>query len=129
MQTSNFFNFTGNGRIAISRSVPRGLTSGYRIYRKLAPGAWFKDYNGNQALYRERYFNDILSKLNPAQEYDILHDLVKGHEPILLCWEDINKKGQWCHRRMVAEWFKAELGVSIPEYKPEAKPLPLFNNI
>jgi len=35
-----------------------------------------------------------------------------GEDAILLCWEN---SGVFCHRRLVAEWFEEELGVSVPE--------------
>ena len=119
MQTSNFWQYpTGTNRIAISRAVPSGIAPGYHRYRKLAPGPWFKDieYKNNPAAYRARYFSEILAPLNPAEEWDSLHKLAGGLEPILLCWEPLKKPGEYCHRRMVAEWFEEKLGVVVPEY-------------
>lgn len=124
MQTSNFWNYTQPGRIVISRGFPRNLGEGYKLYRALNPGRWFNDpaLTGNQAKFREKYFDEILKPLNPRQVYDHLHKIVEGHEPVLLCWEDVTKPDQWCHRRMVAEWFEDQLGVIVPEYVPVKKP-------
>jgi hypothetical protein len=121
--TSNYWNYTGAGRIAISRGVPRNVPAGYKIYRALAPGIWFNKppFCENEALYRERYFDEILKPLNAAQVYDDLLVLSGGHPPVLLCWEDVRKEGQWCHRRMAGEWFEQELGFSVPEYQPAAR--------
>jgi hypothetical protein len=128
MQTSNFWNYTGSGRIIISRGFPRNLGEGYRLYRALNPGTWFnsEEYKCCEAKFRERYFREILKPLNPQKVYDHLHELAKGHEPVLLCWEkDPSQPDEWCHRRMVAEWFEEHLGVKVPEYvvakKPKAK--------
>ncbi|MCL6442574.1 MAG: DUF488 domain-containing protein, partial [Alicyclobacillus sp.] len=35
-----------------------------------------------------------------------------GENAVLLCYE---KHNDWCHRRMVADWFEKELGVVVPE--------------
>ncbi len=43
-----------------------------------------------------------------------------------ICHENLSQKGQWCHRRMVAEWLETKLDVIIPEWQPEPKPMPLF---
>ena len=51
-------------------------------------------------------FAAILSRLDP----EIVAEDVKGK--ILLCWE---KPGDFCHRRLVAEWLKEELDYDIPE--------------
>jgi hypothetical protein len=120
MFTSNYWNYTGPGCIAISRGIPRNIPAGFRIYRALAPGAWFSQepYCSDEALYRQRYFDEILKLLNAARVYEQLRTLAGDHAPVLLCWEHLDKEGQWCHRRMAAEWFEAELGISVPEYKP-----------
>jgi len=119
MQTTNFWQYpTGNNRIVISRAVPRSIEAGYKRYPKLAPGSWFKnhEYTNNQAAYRKRYIADILTPLDPAEVWEQLHQLAGGEEPILICWEPLKKPGEWCHRRMVAEWFEERLGVTVPEY-------------
>src|SRR4051812_15795919 len=115
--TSNYWNYTGAGRIAISRGIPRNIPAGFRIYRALAPGTWFNQepYHSDEALYRQRYYDEVLKPLNAVQEYERLLALTGGHTPVLLCWEHLNKPGVWCHRRMAAEWFEAELKISVPE--------------
>lgn len=125
MQTSCYAHYKGPGRIVISRSFPRDLGPGYRIFKKLAPGAWFRqpEYMENEAKYRERYFREILAPLDPKEVYEHLHSLTAPHEPVLMCWEkDPSKPHDWCHRRMVAEWFKEMLGVDVPEYTAGKKP-------
>lgn len=123
MQTSNFWNYTRPGRIVISRGFPRTLGEGYKLYRPLNPGRWFNDpeLTSNQEKFRERYFNEILKPLDPQKVYDHLHKIAEGNEPVLLCWEDVTKPDQWCHRRMVADWFEDQLGVKVPEFVPAKK--------
>jgi hypothetical protein len=53
-------------------------------------------------------FAEILAQLDPAEVYATL-----GENAVLLCWE---KPNEWCHRRLVAEWFEAALQIEIPEY-------------
>jgi len=33
---------------------------------------------------------------------------------VLLCWEDLSKPGEWCHRRMLADWLEGK-GITVPE--------------
>jgi len=64
--------------------------------------------------YRAAY-QEILDRLDPRKVYQEL-----GEDAILLCWE---KPGEFCHRRLVAEWLERELGVEVPEYaEPEKHP-------
>jgi hypothetical protein len=58
------------------------------------------------------YFEKKLNELNPVLVYEELVAL-GGDDPILLCWEEPNT---WCHRRRVAEWLEAALGIEISEY-------------
>jgi len=116
MKTSSFYLYSGSGRVSIARTAPRCVTAGFKTYRVLAPGTWlfdpaYKDY----ATYRERYFREILAPLDPRKVWDDLHALAGDHEPVLLCHEHLRKPDDWCHRRMVAEWFEEKLGVKVPE--------------
>ncbi|MFI1563901.1 hypothetical protein ACH4ZX_12715 [Streptomyces sp. NPDC020490] len=37
---------------------------------------------------------------------------------VLLCFEDLSKSGQWCHRRMFAEWWQERTGAKVRELGP-----------
>jgi len=118
MKTSCFYLYSGEGRISIARTSPKHVLDGLKYYPALAPGKWlfdpaYKDY----ATYRERYFREILAPFDPQKIWDDLHALAGGHEPVLLCHEHYpdHKPDDWCHRRMVAEWFEQALGVPVPE--------------
>jgi len=81
-----------------------------REYKKLAPKYWFfKRYkeDGDVDFYVEQYYKEVLSKLNAQEVYDEL-----GHDSILLCWETPD---EFCHRRVVAGWFEAELEIKVSE--------------
>ncbi len=111
MLTASFFTHTGVGRISIARWTPKNTPPGFKVYRALAPGDWFKsvDWDRYCELYAEQ-----LSRLDLARVWEDLHDLVAPHEPVLLCWERLDRDDQ-CHRRLVADWFERGLGVVVPE--------------
>lgn len=44
----------------------------------------------------------------------------KGKPVVLLCYEDIRKSDNWCHRTFFAEWWFEQTGVKIEEL-PEPK--------
>jgi len=116
MKTGSFYLYSGPGRVSIARTAPRRVAAGFRIYRALAPGKWlFDTAYMDYAAYRERYFGEILGPLDAQKVWDDLHALADGHEPVLLCHEHLLKPDDWCHRRMVAEWFEQALGVAVPE--------------
>ncbi len=110
---------TTPGAIAISLYLPRGRQ--YLHYPKLAPSArllkTYKDpnavvlYHPIERYYSHEYF-DQLFDLDARSIWQELHKLAGGAEPILLCYE---KPGQFCHRRLVAKWFAAELGEAVAE--------------
>jgi hypothetical protein len=115
LKTASFFEYSGLGRISIARFPPRGTPAGFRVYRALAPGPWFKSVD--EAEYRRRY-GVALAALDPPIVWDDLHALANGAEPVLLCWErkaDLAAGRTFCHRRIVAAWLEAEFGVAVDE--------------
>jgi hypothetical protein len=120
VKTSCFFSYQGDGRVSIARFAPRKL-QGFRVYSKLAPGPWFNSVSIEE--YLERFHAEILAPLDPAATWNQLHKLVAPYEPVLLCWERppvaaSEIQGQdFCHRRIVAEWFEKELGMVVPEIR------------
>ena len=114
MKTASFFTYTGPGRISIARYAPRGTPACFRQYRALAPDADMLKMT--QALYLPRYAA-ILDRLDPQQVWDDLHRLAGDQEPVLLCWERPPfTPTNWCHRRLVADWFRDRLGIEVPEW-------------
>jgi uncharacterized protein (DUF488 family) len=56
----------------------------------------------------EREFNRcVLEKLDAREILDEI-----GDDAVLLCWE---KAGEFCHRKLVAEWLSRELGIEVKE--------------
>jgi hypothetical protein len=103
MQTSNFWIPKDNpDRVSISRGVPKDYNG--KRYLKLAPEwDWVKKPEDE---FRKLYAQ-LLDKLDAQEVYDEL-----GEDAILVCWEP---PGNFCHRRIVAEWFEKELGIEVPE--------------
>lgn len=54
--------------------------------------------------------------LKPLDAKDVYKHLTKtyGKDLVMLCYE---RPGEFCHRRIVAEWFETELGIKVPELK------------
>ena len=92
-------------------SIAQGQPAWYkgRENRRLAP-SWAMIKMKPEEY--DRHYAIILSKLDPQEEYDAMENAVGGGA-ILLCWE---KPGEYCHRRIVADWFKGKLGIEVTEY-------------
>ncbi len=112
MKTSSFFLYFGPGRISIARGTPRGI-SGYVRYPALAPT--YAMLTLPEPKFRRFYHGLVLSRLEPARVLAELHELAGDAEPVLLCFERLQTPGEWCHRRLAAEWLERSLGVDIPE--------------
>ncbi len=100
--------------VGISRGTPRGQAAGYRLYKKLAPGTWFKTTDVEE--YYRRYRSEILAPLDPRHVVAELARIGNGRVPVLLCYERAHVEGHWCHRAMVAEWLMSALGEPVPEF-------------
>jgi uncharacterized protein (DUF488 family) len=121
MKTGCLFSARGAGRVAISRSVPKFLKGKIAVYEKLAPPAWMVRITDREKWCR-CYRKVVLGELNPLQVYNELHALAgEGNEPILLCYERLEDPDEWCHRRLVAEWFREKLGIDVDEFGREPK--------
>lgn len=103
--TSNFArNAKDTHAVAISRGVPKWYTG--RRFLELAPRGWMlkiKDEDEFTKVYRET----VLAKLDPRKVVEAV-----GKDAVLLCWE---KPGEFCHRRLVAEWLEETMGEEVPE--------------
>jgi len=120
VKTASHYTFSGAGRICISLGAPRGAPGGYRMFKALAPSRDILKADLNRDDYAVRYRAEILDKLDPQQTWDELHRLAGGAEPVLQCFEKPPfTYCNFCHRRMVADWFKETLGHDVDEIEPE----------
>ncbi len=104
--------FARNGHNPYGVSIAGGCPEWFEgtKYKKLAPKYWFfKLYkeNGDKDHYIDCYKREVLDKLDAQTVYNEL-----GCNAILLCWE---APGKFCHRHLVAQWFKEKLGVEVIE--------------
>ena len=100
--------------IRISVSYPKNIKwiqERSRVYKSLCP-EWdlvqqYKNGKISEKEYVLLYCKNNLDVLDPQKVYNDL-----GNDAILLCWE---KPGIFCHRQIVARWFKKEMDVDITE--------------
>lgn len=88
--------------VSISVGVPRFFKGMHR--KELAP-TW-----AMMKMSRQDYDNAFQKKLEKLEAKAIYEQLPDN--AVLLCYE---KPNDWCHRRMVAEWFENELGIVVEE--------------
>jgi len=109
MKTSSFFTYTGNNGISIAGKAPDGFNG--KQYKELAPKYWFfkkfKEGKMDEKGYAMAYRTEVLNRLNPRKVYEEL-----GEDSVLLCWEP---KGEFCHRKLVADWLNEKLGIVVEE--------------
>jgi len=96
------------------------MPAGYRTFRQLAPGPWFKSC-ATPAEYCQRYYGEILAHLDPLQVAEQIAAKAEGRIPVLVCFEAPNS-GKWCHRSLAAEWLARALGRVVPEFGYEHLP-------
>ena len=106
-----FYMDQGLTPISISGKPPEGYKGLW--WKHLAP-SWsiFSQWkNGiiDDNQYTQRFFNEILSNLNVQ---DIVYDLQRIENPILLCYE----KTGFCHRHLIKDWLNVS-GIDCEEYK------------
>lgn len=119
MKTSRFANIQ---RIKVPLSISLYPPKWYAgpQFKDLAP-PWKLIEGAHKGMSKEMYTREfhelVLAKLDPRAVYD---DLVAQHgdEVTLLCFENLEKPGEYCHRRIVAEWFQDNLQIMVPELEP-----------
>ena len=86
-------------------------------YRELAPKkGFFQKWlgrNRDSSYYRERFNEEVLSKLDAAKVLRDLQDLSDGKDCVLLCYEG---PGMFCHRHLIKYWLKQNLDIEVEEW-------------
>lgn len=90
--------------VGISQGVPKWFQGD--VFKALAP-TWEMVRLQDMEKYTRLYEREILARLNPLKLAESLDNT------ILLCWE---KPGEFCHRRLVAEWLETAAGIAVPEF-------------
>jgi hypothetical protein len=100
--------------VAICAWVPRWF-AGVKRYPLLAPEMslvkLYKDGQLDQSEYTTEYFKTL--KQRNVTAHQVVEDMQDG--AIMLCFE---KPGEFCHRRLVADWIETESGIAVPEWTP-----------
>ena len=91
-----------------------------RFYPDLAPHKeWWREWHDkfkdnaeseeSQLWYVQRYYDTVLSKLDPQA---VLKEL--GDNAVMLCYETPDK---FCHRHIIARWLSKNTGADVREVK------------
>jgi len=110
MNTSYFANLKNldqSKAVSIAGKAPEWYVG--EEYTTIAPKYWFfKKFkeDGDKEFYKEQFQKEVLDLLDPKKVYEYLKD------SILICWE---RRGKFCHRRLVAEWIQKNIGVEVLE--------------
>ena len=110
--TGNFANikkYTSMGLYPISIARSARYYNGDR-YPLLAPDYDFMNFE--QKEYTPLYITKILGKITVQKALNDIAFLSKGKDVVLLCHE---KEGEFCHRRLVAEWIQRETNIEVKE--------------
>lgn len=62
-------------------------------------------------------FRERLEKVGTAKLWRVFHAISRKHDGarlVLLCFEDV-LAGQFCHRRVFADWWRERTGQAVPE--------------
>ena len=114
MKTSNFSTLRKiEYPLSISQYAPFWYSGPQ--FRQLAPKPdLLEAYKAGKVTpeeYTLDYQKRVLNRFDPVEVYERLTRYYTG-EVVLLCYE---KAGEFCHRRLVAEWLETANGVVIPE--------------
>lgn len=103
-----------------SMGVPVRITLGkprfeYEEIRLLAPTPAIFRLKSDADLEREYLAHlDRIGAERLRDAFDAVSGKHGGRRLVLLCYENL-LKGQACHRRMFAEWWKEQTGIVVPE--------------
>jgi len=100
--------------VSIARFPPRWFHGGEM--KNLAPGEkllWkAKQGKISEEEYTRQYMAQITALFDPQALYVTLEYSFGGKDIALICFE---KKGEFCHRRLLAEWMGENLNIRIEE--------------
>lgn len=101
---------------SIAIKTPKGF-KGVKL-RCFMPKFWlldkFKKGEIDSKEYSRLFELEILAHLEKQNVKNLLKSLSKNKDLFLLCYE---KPENFCHRHIVANWIRNELGLEVKEYK------------
>ena len=94
--------------ILITRWAPKFIKN-LKEFKSLAPSEeLLRAYKAGEILeqdYMQKYYKDVLSKLNPDEVRSKLFELSGGKDIALVCYE---KPSDFCHRHIVNDWLNGD---------------------
>ncbi|RJX18519.1 MAG: hypothetical protein C4570_06475 [Ammonifex sp.] len=113
-------------QIADSGLVPVGITLGvpkfplpYQVVeyvRELAPDGWMFQINDRAAFTPKFYAKlDRIGVEKIRRQLERISREHGGRDLVLLCYEDVSKPREWCHRLVFAEWWGSKTGEKVEE--------------
>lgn len=119
METSRFANIKNLNKFASVSMFPPKWYVGPEIKTLAPPWELINSaHNGMTAEeYKVEFYQMVLNKLDPIEVYKNITNSYT-EDVVLLCFEKLEKPGDFCHRRYVAEWFEEALNIKIPEWEP-----------
>jgi hypothetical protein len=114
---------SGFAPVGITRGYPR-FRLGYKLFayeRSLAPTAL--QFQMDDRAEFTASFLEVLDSNSGRVMATINHHAAEAQEQgyrglVLLCYEDVFKPGQWCHRQVLAEWLNTRHGLIVGELEP-----------
>lgn len=103
--------------VSIARWSPRWY-SGMKL-TALAPLPDMLRDDITREQYIRQYNDRVLARLDPGKVVKALWGMTGGRDCALLCYE---KPGDFCHRRLLADWMLKRTGLLIPEFGVIEKP-------
>lgn len=96
----------------------------------LAPKGYMLAKDVAEQQYIQMYTSQVLARLNPRAILQLIEQVSGGRDCALLCYE---KPGDFCHRRLIAEWLQKTIGIQVDEFivaeepqKPKMVQMTLF---
>lgn len=103
--------------VCISVGVPRwNLPFDLRFHLEVLKPHRLLLKEQNQEKYRESYVRKLEAAGMEAigKSIEQVSAAAGGRDPVLLCFENV-AGGEWCHRRMFAEWWVDRIGEPVDE--------------
>lgn len=87
--------------------------------KEVAPSYSIFKHTKSREEYISRYTSEILARTNVSEFIERIRQISNGRDVALLCFE---KPGDFCHRRLLADYIKEQTGVDVEEYVAKKKP-------
>jgi hypothetical protein len=104
--------------IAISRGLPRWGIRHYQIeYRlwQLAPSKLLLQADFTKGKFKAEYIQQLNENVDILYLQAQFKAMAGNRDPVLLCFENLDIKGNWCHRRFFAQWWQEKTKEEVNE--------------